>query len=114
MISADKPRLVAILLKLQSVFPRDLNEHTYGAYFEALKDWKIQYIERAAREFVRSATFFPLPKDFKLLLVEYAWTDELWKDMHEAVPTLPNEIKEKVNAISSKTTNLSKLSKANE
>lgn len=78
-----------MLLKLQSVFPKDINEHTYGAYFEALKDWKIQYIERAGKEFVRSATFFPLPKDFRGRLTDYAWNDNLLIAMREAVEPTP-------------------------
>ena len=59
------------MLKLQSVFPKEINEHTYDAYFGALKKWKIEYIESAALRFIGKSTFFPLPKDFN----EYLWNE---------------------------------------
>ena len=64
MKAQDKPRLVAMMLKLQSVFPKDLNEHTYDAYFMALENWKIDAIEKVALYLVRTETFFPLPAVF--------------------------------------------------
>lgn len=75
-----------MLLKLQSVFPKDINEHTYEAYFEALKDWKIEYVEEAGLNFIKTETFFPLPKNFKEVLVSDAWNDESWKTMREPAP----------------------------
>lgn len=88
MKTQDKSRLVAVMLRLQAVFPKDINEHTYDAYYEALKDWKIEYIERAGLDFMKSATFFPLPKDFLAVFTEYAWNDDLFDSMREAeVPT---------------------------
>lgn len=53
-----------MMLKLQSVFPKDINEHTYDAYFEALKNWKIEAIEKTALSFLKTETFFPLPSAF--------------------------------------------------
>ena len=64
MKQADLPRLVALLLRLQSVFTKDINEHTYDAYFEALKGWKIEAIEKVALYLVQTETFFPLPAVF--------------------------------------------------
>lgn len=60
----DLPRLVAVLIKLQSVFPKDINEFTYDAYFVALENWKIEAVERAALYLIKSETFFPLPEVF--------------------------------------------------
>lgn len=74
------------MLKLQSVFAKDINEHTYEAYFEALKDWKIEYIEQAGLNFIKTETFFPLPKNFKEILVSDAWNAESWKAMREPAP----------------------------
>lgn len=52
------------MLKLSSVFPKDINEHTYDAYFIALEKWKIEAIEKAALYFLKTETFFPLPTTF--------------------------------------------------
>ncbi len=85
----DKPKLIALLLRLQSVFPKEFNKHTYDAYFESLKDWKIEYVEKAGLDFMKSATFFPLPKDFLAVFTEYAWNDDLFESMREAVEPTP-------------------------
>ena len=71
MKNQDKPKLIALMLRLQAVFARDLNKHTYDAYFEALKEWKIEYIEKAALHFINTSTFFPLPKDFRERMRDY-------------------------------------------
>lgn len=53
-----------LLLKLQSVFPKDINEVTYEAYGEALVGYKIDYIEKVAAAMVKEDEWFPLPKHF--------------------------------------------------
>ena len=85
----DLPRLTAVMLKLQSVFTRDLNEHTYDAYFEALRDWKIEYIEKAALHFINTSTFFPLPKDFRAWLSDYGWNPVVFIGMREVENSTP-------------------------
>lgn len=75
------------MLKLSSVFPKEINEHTYDAYFEALKDWKIEYIEKAALYFIGTSTFFPLPKDFKAWLSDYGLSERVFVSMREPTPT---------------------------
>ena len=89
MKQVDLQRLTAMMLKLQSVFSRDLNEHTYDAYFEALKDWKIEYIEKAALHFIGTSTFFPLPKDFKSWLSDYGWNTAVFMSMREVENSTP-------------------------
>ena len=73
-------------LRLQSVFPKDINEHTYDAYFEALKNWKIEYVEQAGQNLIKLGTFFPLPKDFGAQLQGIAWNDDIREKAREPVP----------------------------
>ena len=81
--------MTAVMLKLQSVFTREINEHTYDAYFEALKDWKIEYIEKAALHFINTSTFFPLPKDFRAWLSDYGWNPVVFIGMREVENSTP-------------------------
>lgn len=83
MKTQDKGRLVAVMLRLQAVFPKDINEHTYDAYFIALQDYRIEYIEGAALYFMKYNRFFPAPLDFREHLGEKAWNDDIWKEMRE-------------------------------
>lgn len=75
------------------MFPKDINEHTYEAYFETLSPFKIEYVEEAARHFLREAIFFPLPVDFKNRLHAIAWNDAVWAQVREplleAAPEVP-------------------------
>jgi hypothetical protein len=77
------------MLRLQAVFPKDINEHTYDGYFIALKDYRIEYIEEAATHFMKYSRFFPMPLDFREHLGEKAWNDDIWKDMREAEEPTP-------------------------
>ena len=61
----DKPRLIAVLVKLQSMFPKHLDEHSYQGYYESLDDYKIEHIESAGRKFMKSMEKFPLPVHFR-------------------------------------------------
>jgi len=79
----DKPRLVKLLLRLQAVFPKEINELTYEAYFEALAIYKIEYVEKIGIAMIRSESRFPLPTDFLDALKAYAWTDRIYRDMRE-------------------------------
>ena len=81
--------MTAVMLKLQSVFTREINEHTYDAYFEALKAWKIEYIEKAALHFINTSTFFPLPKDFRAWLSDYGWNPVVFMGMREVENSTP-------------------------
>lgn len=80
------------MLKLQAVFPKDINENTYEAYYESLKDWKIKYIEQGGVWFTRNARFFPLPIDFQTYLFEQTGGFEsISSTMKEETPKLTQD-----------------------
>lgn len=83
MKSADKPRLVKLLLRLQAIFPRDINELTYEAYYESLATYKIDYIEKVVQGILRSGDRFPLPAEIIKDLNAYAWNETIANDMRE-------------------------------
>lgn len=81
-----------MLLKLQAVFPKDINEHTYGAYYEALKDWKMEYVEKAGMWLMRNARFFPLPVDFlSRLFDETGGLESITSTMKENIPQITED-----------------------
>ena len=114
MKAQDKPRLVAMMLKLQSVFPKDLNEHTYDAYFMALKIWRIEKIEKAGLRFIGTETFFPLPKDFNDFLRNDNYSEEAFERATEPRLALPNKVKELIDEATKKPTDLLELPESDE
>ena len=65
MIHDDRRAFGTLMLKLADVYEKSMSEVVLEAYFEALEDYELEFIEPAIQYLIRTAKWFPKPVEIR-------------------------------------------------
>jgi hypothetical protein len=65
MTDADRTAFVTLMAKLAAVYREALTDALLEAYWEALRDYELEYLEPAAAYVIRTSKWFPKPVELR-------------------------------------------------
>lgn len=71
MTNTDRTAFVAVMSKLAEVYREALTEGLLEAYWDALHDYELEYLEPAAAKHIRESKWFPKPVELRELASQY-------------------------------------------
>jgi len=71
MTNADRKAFVALMARLAAVYREALNDALLEAYWEALTDYELEFLEPAAAYLIRTAKWFPKPSELREAASQY-------------------------------------------
>ena len=71
MTPADDREFIRLMVMLTEVFGGELTPGKSDAYFRALTDYEIEYVDMAVHEYIKVGDFFPKPSHLRELAALY-------------------------------------------
>ena len=71
MTNADRKAFVALMARLAAVYREALNDALLEAYWDALTDYELEFLEPAAGYLIRTSKWFPKPSELREAASQY-------------------------------------------